>query len=94
MSGYCNDCGNTQCLCKEIEQQEKPTSSCMVDSVVGYMDEYLKDKVFAVYDDGDIATQVVRYDDVVKLVTSLVPNAQNQALLLARQGLHSFVGLV
>ena len=36
MSGYCPDCGNTQCLCKEIEQQKNPTSSCMVDSVVGF----------------------------------------------------------
>ena len=30
MSGYCNDCGNTQCLCKEIEQQANPASGCMM----------------------------------------------------------------
>ena len=46
MSGYCNDCGNTQCLCKEIEQQEKPTSSCMVDSVVGFSYVDVKSKGF------------------------------------------------
>lgn len=32
------------------------------------VDDYLEDKVFAVYDDNDVAIQVVRYDDVIKLV--------------------------
>ena len=22
MSGYCPDCGNTQCICKDVERQE------------------------------------------------------------------------
>ena len=34
MSGYCPDCGNTQCICKEVERQENEPSSCMVDSIV------------------------------------------------------------
>jgi len=35
MSGYCQDCGNTQCICKEVERQENEPSSCTVDSIVG-----------------------------------------------------------
>ena len=28
MSGYCPDCGNTQCICTEVERQEAAPSSC------------------------------------------------------------------
>ena len=35
MSGYCPDCGNTQCICKEVEAQKNAPSSCTVDSIVG-----------------------------------------------------------
>jgi len=35
MSGYCPDCGNTQCICSEVERQENAPSSCTVDSIVG-----------------------------------------------------------
>ena len=35
MSGYCPDCGNTLCICKEVDAQENAPSSCTVDSVVG-----------------------------------------------------------
>jgi hypothetical protein len=28
MSGYCPDCGNTLCICKEVEAQENAPFSC------------------------------------------------------------------
>ena len=34
MSGYCPDCGNTLCICKEVDAQENAPSSCTVDSIV------------------------------------------------------------
>ena len=46
---------------------------------VEVMDEYLKDRVFTVYDDDDIATQVVRYDDVVKLIISLMADVNRES---------------
>ena len=35
MSGYCPDCGNTVCICKEVAAQENAPSFCTVDSIVG-----------------------------------------------------------
>ena len=43
MSGYCPDCGNTQCICKEVERQENAPSSCTVDSIVGFIRSELED---------------------------------------------------
>lgn len=37
MSGYCPDCGNTQCICKEVERQENRLPPVRVDSIVGVL---------------------------------------------------------
>jgi len=35
MSGYCPDCGNTLCICSEVEAQENALPPVRVDSIVG-----------------------------------------------------------
>ena len=51
MSGYCPDCGNTQCICKEVEAQENAPSSCTVDSPCSVSERVLS-IVFAFDDEG------------------------------------------
>jgi hypothetical protein len=34
MSGYCPDCGNTMCLCKDIEAQADDTNEAEIENLL------------------------------------------------------------